>query len=91
MKDDNLNANKIADLIDEGFPVIEIELNSLYELGAQFFLWEMATVIASWVINIQPFDQPNVEEAKIIARKMMSDYFKKGDCIKCSIIVLSSS
>lgn len=82
LKDDNNYHDKIAELKSAGFPVIEIELNEIYQLGAQYFAWEMITVIASWVINIQPFDQPNVEEAKVIARKMMSEYFEKGELPK---------
>ena len=47
-------------------------------LGAEFFRWEMATAIAGWVLDIQPFDQPNVESAKILARKMVDEYKQNG-------------
>jgi glucose-6-phosphate isomerase len=40
-------------------------------LGAQFILWEYATAIASRLIGINPFDQPDVESAKIAARGML--------------------
>jgi glucose-6-phosphate isomerase len=40
-------------------------------LGEQFLLWEYATVIASRLIGINPFDQPDVESAKIAARGML--------------------
>lgn len=40
-------------------------------LGAQFYLWEFATAVAGAVIGINPFDQPNVEEAKVQARKLL--------------------
>lgn len=40
-------------------------------LGAQFLLWEYATVVASRLIGINPFDQPDVESAKIAARGML--------------------
>jgi glucose-6-phosphate isomerase len=40
-------------------------------LGAQFLLWETATVVASRLIGINPFDQPDVESAKIAARGML--------------------
>jgi glucose-6-phosphate isomerase len=43
------------------------------DLGAQFLLWEYATVIASRLIGINPFDQPDVESAKIAARAMLTD------------------
>jgi hypothetical protein len=82
LKNDLSKNDEINNLIDSGFPVVDIELNNLDELGAQFFLWEMATVITSWVINIQPYDQPNVEEAKIIGRKMMKQYLEEGEIAK---------
>ena len=40
-------------------------------LGAQFLLWEVATVVAGRILGINPFDQPNVEEAKIMARELL--------------------
>lgn len=43
------------------------------DLGAQFLLWEYATVIASRLIGINPFDQPDVESAKIAARAMLTE------------------
>ncbi len=59
-------------------PVVRIELQDVYDLGMQFFLWEMATVIAGERIGIQPFDQPNVEAAKVLARQMIAEYEEKG-------------
>ncbi len=82
VKSDSSKSAEVKLLSEAGFAVIEIELNELTELGAQFFLWEMATVITSWVINIQPYDQPNVEEAKIIGRKMMKQYLEEGEIAK---------
>jgi len=55
-------------------PVLRIQLNDLYDLGGQFFLWELATAIAGWRLQINPFDQPNVELAKIRARNMVKIY-----------------
>jgi len=78
LSDDNKYSQQVSTFVEAGFPVIEIAIDSINGLGAEFFKWEMATVIASWVINIQPFDQPNVESAKVIAKKMMSDYLEYG-------------
>lgn len=80
--DDTTQLDAINKLTEANFPVIELTLNNTYELGALFFMWEMVTVIASWVIAVQPFDQPNVEEAKIIGRKMMKEYLEKGEIKK---------
>ena len=69
---------KVDGLKNAGFPVIELEIKNIYELGAEFFRWEFATAVAGYVINVQPFDQPNVESAKIAAKKMMKEYSEKG-------------
>ena len=42
----------------------EVELADAYGLGAEFFRWEFATAIAGVILEINPFDQPNVQEAK---------------------------
>jgi transaldolase/glucose-6-phosphate isomerase len=62
----------------EGHPVVRIELRDLYDLGYQFFLWEMATAVAGHLLEINPFDQPNVESAKVRAREMMNAYVERG-------------
>lgn len=61
-----------------GHPVIRLVLDDLYDLGGQFFLWEMATAIAGARMGIQPFNQPNVESAKAQARKAIAAYRESG-------------
>lgn len=75
--DDFFNKN-VGEIKSGGFPLIEIEMKNVYELGAEFFRWEFATAIAGSVMDVQPFDQPNVESAKIAARAMMKEYQEKG-------------
>jgi glucose-6-phosphate isomerase len=78
MQYDSTNNNDVKKLMASGFPVIEIELGDIYDLGKEFFRWEFATAIAGWVLGIQPFDQPDVESAKVQARKMMKEYTDTG-------------
>lgn len=78
LKGDNKKQESVEKLIEAGFPVIEFELEDIYDLGKQFFLWEFATAVAGWYSGIQPFDQPNVEQAKVIARKILKDYQESG-------------
>lgn len=78
LKDDMTYNQKVNSLKSKGFPILEFEVESIYDLGKQFFLWEFATAVAGWVMNIQPFDQPNVEQAKVVARKMMKEYVDNG-------------
>ncbi|MEO8665988.1 MAG: hypothetical protein ABI462_10865 [Ignavibacteria bacterium] len=51
-------------LIKNDRPLIEIELDELYDIGGQFYLWEFATSVMGVVIGINPFDEPNVKESK---------------------------
>ncbi len=55
-----------------GHPVIRITLADAIDLGAEAFRWEFATAIAGAVLGIDPFDQPNVEEAKDLTRKVLA-------------------
>jgi len=68
----------ISTLQDAGHPVVRLRLRDLYDLGGQFFLWEMATAVAGHRLGINPFDQPNVEAAKVLARQMVAEYTEKG-------------
>jgi len=71
--DDLVNA-----LEDAGGPVVRLCIDDLYGLGGQFFLWEMATAVAGWFLEINPFDQPDVEASKILTGKMLGGYARDG-------------
>jgi glucose-6-phosphate isomerase len=62
-----------------GHPVVRLVLGDLYDLGRQFFLWEFATAVAGHCLKINPFNQPNVESAKKLARQMIDEYTQKGE------------
>lgn len=78
LETDSAYNKAVKKLIDAGHPVIQIELKDIYDLGGEYFRWEMAVSIAGWKIDIQPFDQPNVESAKILARQLLDEYSKSG-------------
>jgi glucose-6-phosphate isomerase len=59
-------------------PSARMTLSDPYDLGGQFFIWEMATAIAGHILGIHPFNQPNVESAKVRAREMVAAYRKEG-------------
>lgn len=71
--------NGIKKLKAARFPVIEISLNDEYDLGKEFFRWEAATAMAGAVLNINPFDQPNVQLAKTLAKESMEQFKKNGE------------
>jgi glucose-6-phosphate isomerase len=61
-----------------GQPVVQLNLHDKYDLGGEMFRWEFATAVACWQLGVNPFDQPDVESAKVQAQKMMAEYQKKG-------------
>jgi hypothetical protein len=69
---------KVSQLLSAGFPVIRIEMDDIYDIGRQYFIWELATAIAGWSLQINPFDQPNVESAKKVSKKLVQSYKEKG-------------
>ena len=69
-------------LAEAGHPVIQLELNDVGSLGQEFFRWEIATAVAGSIIGINPFDQPDVESAKIEARKITDEYERTGELPK---------
>ncbi len=78
LEGDDTHDAAIQALEDAGHPVVRLRLNDLYDLGGQFFLWEMATAVAGHLLGINPFDQPDVESAKVLARKMVAEYKQQG-------------
>ncbi len=59
-------------------PFVEVELERTDDLGALFFLWELATAVAAHRLQVNPFDQPDVERAKKAARDILSRVRKEG-------------
>jgi glucose-6-phosphate isomerase len=55
-----------------GHPVVHVALDRPIELGGQFFLWEFATAVGGAVLGINPFDQPNVQEAKDATKRLLA-------------------
>ncbi len=71
--DGDRTKDRLADALEAaGHPVIRIELADPIDLGAEFVRWEVATAIAGAVLGIDPFDQPNVEEAKELTRDLLA-------------------
>ena len=79
MRLDGRHDEALAALEQAGHPVARIAMSDVYDLGKLFFLWEMATVIAGQRLSIQPFDQPNVESAKVRAKEMITAYQEQGE------------
>ncbi len=69
---------KLAALEQAGHPVVRIAMTSIDHLGQEFFRLEMATAVAGAVLGINPFDQPDVESAKIKTRELTTAFEDTG-------------
>jgi transaldolase/glucose-6-phosphate isomerase len=68
----------VAALQGAGHPIVRIAINEPYDIGAEFFRWQFAAAVAGAVLGINPFDQPDIEGAKVAARKLTTEYEKTG-------------
>jgi transaldolase / glucose-6-phosphate isomerase len=75
---DTAQKQKLDALRNAGHPVVEIELADTYDLGQEFFRWEIATAVAGSILKINPFNQPDVEASKIVTRQLTEAYEKSG-------------
>ncbi len=75
---DSAQDAKVSVLEAAGHPVVRICVNDTYDLGQEFFRWEIATSVAGSIIGINAFNQPDVEASKIETRKLTSEYEKTG-------------
>ena len=69
---------EVGALRTAGHPVITLQLEDLYDLGAEFFRWEFATAVAGSMLGIDPFDEPNVAESKENTKRVLAAYEKTG-------------
>jgi transaldolase/glucose-6-phosphate isomerase len=72
-QDDAVNALERA-----GHPVVRIEVDEPYNLGEEFFRWEIATAVAGSILGINAFNQPDVEASKIATRRLTEDFERTG-------------
>ncbi len=61
-----------------GQAVVRISVLDVYNLGQEFFRWEIATAVAGSIIGINPFDQPDVEASKVATRQLTEEYERTG-------------
>jgi transaldolase/glucose-6-phosphate isomerase len=77
-KPDKKQDAAVAALEKDGLPVVRIKVKNTYNLGQEFFRWEIATAVAGAIIGINAFNQPDVEASKIETRKLTSEYESTG-------------
>jgi transaldolase/glucose-6-phosphate isomerase len=76
--EDEAGSDELAALEKAGHPVVRITMKSVDHIGQEFFRFEIATAVAGAVLGINPFNQPDVEAAKIKTRELTAAFEKSG-------------
>jgi transaldolase/glucose-6-phosphate isomerase len=87
---DAAHDEKLATLEKAGHPVVRIVMQSIDHIGQEFFRFEIATAVAGAILGINPFNQPDVEAAKIKTRELTAAFEKTGS-LPAEVPVLSTT
>ena len=71
---DRPHEQAVQALAGAGHPVITVPTRGPGDLGRVFMLWEIAVAVAGWGLEINPFDQPNVQQAKDATNRVLAEY-----------------
>lgn len=88
-KPDSLQDVAVDALRRAGQPVVSISVEHPYDLGQEFFRWEIATAVAGSILGINPFDQPDVEASKIATRRLTDEFEARGSLPKEAPILVA--
>jgi transaldolase / glucose-6-phosphate isomerase len=72
----------VSALEKAGHPVVRIVVDETFDIGEEFFRWEVATAVAGSILGINAFNQPDVEASKVATRKLTSEYEQTGSLPK---------
>jgi transaldolase/glucose-6-phosphate isomerase len=75
---DQTQDQQVDALRQAGQPVVRIDIADVYDIGQEFFRWEIATAVAGSIIGINAFNQPDVEASKVVTRDITAAYEKSG-------------
>src|SRR5262249_20928325 len=75
---DSAQQSAIDALKKAGQPVVTIDIADIYDIGQEFFRWEIATAVAGSILGINAFNQPDVEASKVATRELTAAYEKSG-------------
>lgn len=90
-EDDKRVTAVAKDLANREYPVMTLVMDDVYQLGAMFLLWEIATAAAGAILGIDPFDQPNVQEAKTRTKNVLAELEKGNVPAEVSAPILVSA
>lgn len=81
----DLNQDKAIQALEQaGFVIVRLNLPEKMHLGAELFRWQIAVDVASSIMGINPFDQPDVEESKIFTSHLIAEYERTGQLTQTS-------
>ncbi len=72
-----------------GFPIIELSITNPYDVGAEFFRWEIAVSVMCHILGINAFDQPDVQDSKLRTIAKITDYQKTGKLADVGLVNVS--
>ena len=88
---DHPELRKIMETLEQsGAPLAEIHMAAPADLGAEFFRWEVATVLAGVSLSIDPFDEPNVQESKDATARLLRNFESTGELPQGSLLLAES-
>ena len=70
--------SRVEALRRAGQPVVRVDVAGIYDIGQEFFRWEIATAVAGSILGINAFNQPDVEASKVVTRQLTAEYEKSG-------------
>ena len=77
--DDNSEIDTaVAQIQAAGQPLVTLEMEDRYDLGAEFYRWEFAVAVAGAILGIHPFNQPDVQKAKDATADVLKEYQENG-------------
>jgi hypothetical protein len=88
--DDTILRLTLEALEQRGAPVTEIRMAVPSDLGAEFFRWEVATVLAGVSLSIDPFDEPNVQESKDATARLLQEFESEGEMPQGALVLAES-
>lgn len=75
---DHSGEERLKALQEAGHPILQLHLNDLFDLASEFFRWEFAVAVAGQVLDINPFDEPNVQESKDNTKRLLAEFQNSG-------------
>lgn len=80
--EDSSIEERLTMIREAGHPTVQITMDDQYDLGREFFTWEVAVASAATILKVNPFDQPDVQSSKDLTKKMLGDVGENGTLVK---------